>query len=86
VRRILVTGGAGFIGSALIRYIIQTQEDAECLFFRVILCFFKKECNVLILTWIPSLSPIISTYCHKHLQSIYQLKDTKSLHHSQGSE
>jgi hypothetical protein len=40
---------------------------AECLFFRVILCFFKKECKVLILTWIPSLSPIISTYCHKHL-------------------
>jgi dTDP-glucose 4,6-dehydratase len=27
VKRILVTGGAGFIGSALIRYIIQTQED-----------------------------------------------------------
>ena len=27
MKRILVTGGAGFIGSALIRYIIQTQED-----------------------------------------------------------
>ena len=36
-------------------------------FFRVILCFFKKECNVLILTWITNPSPMISRYCHKHL-------------------
>ena len=27
MKRILVTGGAGFIGSALIRYIMQTQAD-----------------------------------------------------------